>query len=81
MGELILFATVIYWALTVLVNFLFSGAVMVDAGRLSRADKLRFVDPWVWSLATLMGGVVMALAYWGNPPFAFEPASFDDRRP
>ncbi|MCC5453099.1 hypothetical protein LMJ53_15355 [Rheinheimera sp. UJ51] len=50
---------------TILVHIAFSAAVFNDAKRLqSKHDSLAFVNSWIWSLAVLVGGVFVALAYW-----------------
>lgn len=49
----------------VLVHLAFSAAVFNDANRLQKEhDSLVFVNSWLWSLAVLVGGVFVALAYW-----------------
>lgn len=48
-----------------LVHLAFSAAVFNDAQRLQREHgSLAFVNSWLWSLAVLVGGVFVALAYW-----------------
>ncbi len=48
-----------------LVHLAFSAAVFNDANRLQKEhDSLAFVNSWLWSLAVLVGGVFVALAYW-----------------
>ncbi len=48
-----------------LVHLAFSAAVFNDANRLQREHgSLAFVNSWLWSLAVLVGGVFVALAYW-----------------
>lgn len=50
---------------SILVHFAFSAAVFNDAQRLQKDyDSLVFVNSWLWSLAVLVGGVFVALAYW-----------------
>ena len=50
---------------TILVHLAFSAAVFNDAKRLQREHgSLAFVNAWLWSLAVLVGGVFVALAYW-----------------
>lgn len=49
----------------VLVHIAFSAAVFNDANKLQREQgSLAFVNAWLWSLAVLVGGVFVALAYW-----------------
>jgi hypothetical protein len=49
----------------ILVHLAFSAAVFNDANRLQREQgSLVFVNSWLWSLAVLVGGVFVALAYW-----------------
>lgn len=48
-----------------LVHLAFSAAVFNDANRLQNEQgNLAFVNAWLWSLAVLVGGVFVALAYW-----------------
>lgn len=43
----------------------FSAAVFNDANRLQREQgSLAFVNSWLWCLAVLVGGVLVALVYW-----------------
>ncbi len=50
---------------SILVHIAFSAAVFNDAQRLQKdRDALVFVNTWLWSLAVLVGGVFVALAYW-----------------
>jgi hypothetical protein len=49
----------------ILVHLAFSAAVFNDANKLQRDHgSLAFVNSWLWSLAVLVGGVFVALAYW-----------------
>lgn len=49
----------------ILVHLAFSAAVFNDANKLQRErGSLAFVNSWLWSLAVLVGGVFVALAYW-----------------
>ena len=49
----------------VLVHIAFSAAVFNDANRLQKEHgSLVLVSSWLWSLAVLVGGVFVALAYW-----------------
>ncbi|OBP14488.1 hypothetical protein A5320_12020 [Rheinheimera sp. SA_1] len=48
-----------------LVHIGFGVAVLHDANRLQKEHgSLAFVSAWLWSLAVLLGGVFVALAYW-----------------
>ncbi|MBZ9613770.1 hypothetical protein [Rheinheimera maricola] len=48
-----------------LVHLAFSAAVFNDANRLQKErGAVVFVNSWLWSLAVLVGGVLVALAYW-----------------
>lgn len=48
-----------------LVHLAFSAAVFNDANRLQREQgSTVLVNSWLWSLAVLVGGVFVALAYW-----------------
>jgi len=59
---------VIYALTVVLLNIFFAIAVYVDSSRLERKDiyspGTELVPPWVWVLATLIGGVFVAGIYW-----------------
>ena len=49
----------------ILVHLAFSAAVFNDANRLQREQgSLAFVNSWLWCLAVLVGGVLVALVYW-----------------
>ena len=48
-----------------LVHIIFAGAVARDGGALYlRGRKPALVSAYVWSFATLIGGVVVAAIYW-----------------
>ncbi|SNY53181.1 hypothetical protein SAMN06297280_2326 [Arsukibacterium tuosuense] len=48
-----------------LVHLAFSAAVFNDAKKMqTEHGSLAFVNCWLWSLAVLVGGVFVALAYW-----------------
>jgi len=50
---------------TFIVHSIFAFAVDSDARRLTRAGgSLVFTGPFVWAAATLLGGPLVALAYW-----------------
>jgi hypothetical protein len=51
---------------TVLLHLMFAAAVYVDARRLVDRDKLKavMVPGEIWALATLLGGVFVAMGYW-----------------
>lgn len=51
---------------TVLLHIIFAVAVYVDARRLVDRDKLKavMVPGELWTLATLLGGVFVAIGYW-----------------
>ena len=50
---------------TFIVHTIFAFAVDGDARRLTRAGgSLVFTGPFVWAAATLLGGPLVALAYW-----------------
>jgi hypothetical protein len=54
-----------YFIGSVIVNVGFALAVAVDAGRLSRERTGPLIGgPILWTLATLLGGVYVAAAYW-----------------
>ena len=54
--------SIIIVVLTVIVHWCFAVAVFLDARRLPRKPIL--VEPIVWSLATLLGGLFVAFVYW-----------------
>ena len=69
-------ATVI---LTVLIHIVFAIAVYRDATRLDRVRTLIIAGPAIWSIATLIGGVITAAIYWAmhhsrlNPDIPIAP--------
>ena len=54
--------SIIIMVLTVIVHWCFAVAVFLYARKLPRGPIL--VLPIVWSIATLLGGVFVALVYW-----------------
>ena len=52
--------------LTTALNILFAVAVYLDAQSLIDREKLRtvLVPAYIWALATLVGGVFVAVGYW-----------------
>lgn len=50
-----------FWILTAIVHLTFASAVFRDAQR--NRNRI-FVLPGVWFIATLLGGVFVAAAYW-----------------
>lgn len=52
-------------ALNGIIHVLFAGAVAKDAGRITKngADT-HLVSPMTWSIAALLGGVIVAAIYW-----------------
>ena len=57
---------VIVWLLTAIVHIGFASAVWADAANLWRQFRRTtvLVGGGFWALATLLGGVFVALAYW-----------------
>ena len=53
-------AVICLWALGVVVHIAFALAVLASA----RGKETTFVGPGMWCLATLLGGPLVALAYW-----------------
>lgn len=50
---------------TIVVHVAFSAAVFIDARNLAKSRvNLVFVGPVMWSIAVLLGGVFIGLAYW-----------------
>ena len=70
MNSTALFSMLGTWALlptilTILVHIAFSAAVFTDAQALKKENNnLVFTGPVIWSLAVIVGGVFVALAYW-----------------
>jgi hypothetical protein len=62
---IVIFAMVVFWAITVIIHISFALAVGSDATKLRNSSRdLIFVGPGIWFLATLLGGVFVAAAYW-----------------
>jgi hypothetical protein len=59
-----LFAMIVFWAITIVVHICFATAVMKDADTLPGGRRPIFVGPVIWFLGTLLGGVFVAAAYW-----------------
>jgi len=56
---------VFFIGLTILIHVLFALAVWQDGtGLVQHGSRLIFVGPAIWALATLLGGVFVAVAYW-----------------
>lgn len=47
-----------------IVHIAFAIGVLRDAKVRKAAKELHFAAPWIWVLATLIGGVVTLMAYW-----------------
>jgi hypothetical protein len=55
----------LFLGLTLLVHIAFANAVNRDAHNLSRSGiQTALVGPTMWTIATLVGGVFVACAYW-----------------
>lgn len=54
-------AVAVFWVLIIIVHIAFAAGVFADA---SERRGLQFVAPFVWALATLVGGVFVAGVYW-----------------
>jgi hypothetical protein len=58
-------ASLLFVILTAFVHIAFANAVNRDAQNLARAGILTaLVGPTMWTVATLLGGVYVACAYW-----------------
>jgi len=56
---------VLMWLVTIVVHITFAVGVFSDAQKLAPSGRrCRFVEPFVWMLAVLLGGVVPAALYW-----------------
>lgn len=57
---------VIFFLAMAAVHILFALGVLVDAGalRVDEGRRTQFVPGAIWALATLLGGVFVATAYW-----------------
>ncbi|HCU05431.1 MAG TPA: hypothetical protein DIC51_03910 [Coxiellaceae bacterium] len=57
--------TLMLMVINAVIHILFAGAVAKDAGRITKngADT-HLVSPMTWSIATLLGGVIVAAIYW-----------------
>jgi hypothetical protein len=64
MAGIMTFAMFVIGAVTIFVHICFAMAVLVDAQSLPAGRASIFVGPVVWCLATLIGGVFVASAYW-----------------
>jgi hypothetical protein len=54
-----------FWAATIVVHLMFAFAVDNDATRIKRSGGATvLVGRFAWSLATLLGGPLVAAAYW-----------------
>jgi len=57
--------TVAIAVLTFIINTVFAFAVDRDARRLTRSGKNSvLVGPFIWAVATFIGGPIVAVAYW-----------------
>lgn len=52
--------TIAFWILWIIVNVAFAVGVFVHA----RDRRVALVGPRIWTLATLLGGPFVAVAYW-----------------
>ena len=58
-------ATLLFWAIKMLVNLLFAGAVAKDAGLVMKnRGKTELVSGLTWAFGTLVIGVWVAAIYW-----------------
>lgn len=64
MNDFMELAALVILVITVIVHIAFSIGVREDAIKQQSQGALRYVTPIVWCLATLLGGVFVAAAYW-----------------
>lgn len=64
--EMLIYASIGVAVITALLNIMFALAVYIDAQKLVHEDDLKtvFVPGPVWAIATLFGGVLIAVGYW-----------------
>ena len=60
----LIFAMIVFSAITFIIHICFAVAVSIDAGNLPADRKPIFVGSGIWFFATLFGGVFVAAAYW-----------------
>jgi len=69
-GNQFFWSSIEVWAIlpilgTIIVHLAFSAAVFNDATKQQNENRhLVFVNPLLWTLAVLIGGVFVAVAYW-----------------
>jgi len=57
--------TLMLMVINAVIHILFAGAVAKDAGRITKNGvDTHLVSPMTWSIATLLGGVIVAAIYW-----------------
>ena len=55
-----------------IIHIIFAGAVAKDAARLrEKGFSTQMVSPMTWSVATLLGGVMVAAVYWAMHHICF----------
>lgn len=55
----------LYVVLNIVLHLFFAAGIARDVGQLEKLSQSpRFVPGYIWVLATLIGGVWVALAYW-----------------
>lgn len=64
--ELIFYLTILIGGVSLLLHVAFAIAVYVDSERLVNDDKVEtaLVPGPIWAIATLFGGVLVAIGYW-----------------
>ena len=64
-GMMVQYGSVLVFVLNIILHVCCASAVAIDISRLSKLKVAPGLLPgWVWLLASLIGGVFVAVAYW-----------------